>query len=108
MNETPAMRQFVLTRGGEDAEFADFTIRVLVGQELQKYSGGESSIYQQPKIKYTFQFDSVDIQENSVTRGMQFSVTLEDTIFTFQILDLIPDLTGWITAEVDLLSQTNV
>lgn len=94
-----------LVEGVETEVCNPFTIRGIPGTLVYNVQNFESP-YDIEKQDVTFQISKTDCYANSLARGMEFNYTLSETTYTFEVVDLIDDLIGWVEVKAILTNRT--
>lgn len=95
-----------LTLAGHTLEFSGFDIKGVVGFNLSILLRGEQTLYEIEKQNFSFQVSSIDVFDNEIVEGMEFTMEDSNSIYTFSVeRPPIDDLTGWAELHVNYISR---
>jgi len=108
--ETEKERQFVLAQAGRRITFPDLgvTIGCLSGFSRLLFHNGEGSSYPTETQKFTIQITAADVVASGITDDTTFTYSDGAQLYTFALMQILPDLEGWRICNCNLLEVTNV
>ena len=101
MLESEELIQTTLDTAGEAISFSGIGIRGIPGHLVYNIQNFDS-IYDIDKQDFDFQVSKADFQTNALQVDNLFTYELGSSIYTFRIIKITDDLTGWFQLSVNL------
>jgi len=103
--ESQNLIETALRLTGVSLVFPTFTIYGIPGEAVLRL---ENSTYIVEKVEYSFQFSHAGIILNGIVKEDTFTYSSNLGVWTFEVVSLTPDTTGWCKTIVSLLGFENV
>jgi len=105
--ETSKQKQKALRIAGEELIFTGGTLRGFPGFSRSKLYNGQDSVYGTDVQEFEFQIDVDDMRRLTVGVDTTFTYLAASEVYTFRVLDMLPDAVGWVILRVILETKVD-